>query len=195
MDVQFDESTGIYRRWHRRASKPEDMRALLSAFTQAHNDGHFYRLDDTEAAIEHVLSAEHPGGHTKGERCRVEFVRDVKSARALCRSIRLLLDDGDAEGAVNEGMLLGMALERASVRAHEANAGRGAKVLASARIGHRAVHGSDDAKRTRWAKCLRDWNAVRVGHPGLPKTLIDKLVGEQNHCSPKTIQRIRLKKT
>ena len=196
MDVQFDESTGIYRRWHRRASTPESMRTLLTAFTEASSEGH--RLDDTEAAIEHALSADNPGGHIvhKDPRCKAEYVRDLKSARASCRAIRMMLADGDIESVINEAILLGTIVERAGVRAHEANAARGAKSLADAGKGHQQTHGTPEAKRRRWAKYMRDWETVHAEYPNWGVGRIDdKVARMQDHrCCAKTVERARQRK-
>lgn len=201
MEVHFDESTGIYRRWHVRASTAAGMMEVFSAMADVQNRHYHDRLDETEEAAEEAISQDALGSHIKDARCRAEFVSDVRLADATCRSIRRLLDAGDDEGAVNEAILLGTIIERAGVRAHEANAGTGARNRAGGLRGAEIAHGTPEVREAKRQAIVDAWTAMRSKFPAAKAATIDDLVSEDlvkakaiQDVSAPTVKRARLRK-
>lgn len=87
----------------------------------------------------------------------------------------------DAESHVHTLKLKASALEP--------DAARGARILASARKGHEATHGTPEQKKARWAKYASRFEQLATAHPRWSTEQICTEVGKEYGVSAKTVRR------
>lgn len=72
---------------------------------------------------------------------------------------------------------------------HEPNAIRGAKIAASARAGHEAMHGTRDEKEQKWSSYQSIVDEIADKNPALSWARIQQIAADRVGVHPKTIYR------
>lgn len=176
--------TGIYVRWTvRSGGDPRDVETVMREYSDRHNRCRRGWLSRVEQAAQSIVDA---GDSPE------PIAQDARQALGLCRAIRHWIEQGDAAGAAFEAFQLGLVVERIGIRPWEPHAARGAKVLAGARAGHEAVHGSPKQKKRRCRQYVEMWEKIRQAKPDLSVNGIDCAVAGHFGVNSKTIQRARL---
>lgn len=118
-----------------------------------------------------------------------EALDDAAQARATYEDLRGARAHGDIEDAARLGFELGSLIERVRVREHEADAARGANVLAGARDGGESRRGERKANR---GEVDAAWRELVAANPRMTKARADARIAKRFGVCTKTVARYRL---
>ncbi|MCH8342480.1 MAG: hypothetical protein IH983_00650 [Planctomycetes bacterium] len=162
---------------------PRDMETFMREYADRHNRIRREWLSRVEQAAQSIIDT--------GDSPKL-IAEDARQALGLCKAVRHCIEQGDDAVTAFEAFQLGLVVERIGIRPWEPHAARGAKVLAGARAGHEAVHGSPKQKKRRYRQYVEMWEKIQQEEPHLSVSGIDCAVAGHFGVNPKTIQRARL---